>query len=170
MEPGPYFSGLTRPFSCATFCSATMFSARKPRKLLSELEHLVMGVVWNRESVTADDVRAALAERHPMKESTVRTVSSASKKKGTCDTGWTAGPISIAAWMRRRMLLQKQFGRSSNDFAAARWSSCSSAWLPTTSWTNRNSNGWRKESRLAGSRKEREMEPSFNFLAYLAGV
>ena len=51
-----------------------MFSARKPRKPLSELEHLVMEVVWQRGSVTADEVRAALAERHPMKESTVRTV------------------------------------------------------------------------------------------------
>jgi BlaI family transcriptional regulator, penicillinase repressor len=51
-----------------------MFSAQKPRKPLSELEHLVMEVVWERGTVTAEEVRTALAERHPMKESTVRTI------------------------------------------------------------------------------------------------
>jgi predicted transcriptional regulator len=50
-----------------------MFSARTPRKPLSELEHLVMEVVWGKTSCTAEEVRTALAERHPMKESTVRT-------------------------------------------------------------------------------------------------
>ena len=33
-----------------------------------------MEVVWERGSATAEDVRGALAERHPMKESTVRTI------------------------------------------------------------------------------------------------
>jgi len=33
-----------------------------------------MEIVWQRGSVTAEDVRVALAARHPMKESTVRTV------------------------------------------------------------------------------------------------
>ena len=33
-----------------------------------------MGVLWQRASATAEDVRLALAERHPMKESTVRTM------------------------------------------------------------------------------------------------
>jgi BlaI family penicillinase repressor len=59
-----------------------MFSAKKPRKPLSELEHLVMETVWQRDSVTTEDVRAALAERHPMKESTVRTVLSRLEEKG----------------------------------------------------------------------------------------
>jgi predicted transcriptional regulator len=59
-----------------------MFSAKKPRKPLSELEHLVMEAVWQRDSVTAEDVRAAVAERHPMKESTVRTVLSRLEEKG----------------------------------------------------------------------------------------
>jgi BlaI family penicillinase repressor len=59
-----------------------MFSAKKPRKPLSELEHLVMETVWQRDSVTAEDVRAAVAERHPMKESTVRTVLSRLEEKG----------------------------------------------------------------------------------------
>jgi BlaI family penicillinase repressor len=59
-----------------------MFSANRPRKPLSELEHLVMEVVWQSESVTTEDVRAALAERHSMKESTVRTVLSRLEEKG----------------------------------------------------------------------------------------
>jgi BlaI family penicillinase repressor len=59
-----------------------MFGEKKPRKRLSELEHLVMAVVWERGSVTTEDVRAALAERHPMKESTVRTILSRLEDKG----------------------------------------------------------------------------------------
>lgn len=59
-----------------------MFSSRKPRKPLSELEHLVMDVVWERKSATAENVRLALAERHPMKESTVRTVLARLEEKG----------------------------------------------------------------------------------------
>ena len=56
-----------------------MFRARKP---LSELEHLVMEVVWLTPDCTAEAVRAALAERHPMKESTVRTMLKRLEEKG----------------------------------------------------------------------------------------
>jgi BlaI family penicillinase repressor len=59
-----------------------MFSARKPRKPLSELEHLVMGILWDRRSGTAEDVRAALAQSHPMKESTARTILKRLEQKG----------------------------------------------------------------------------------------
>ncbi len=59
-----------------------MFSSRKPRKPLSELEHLVMDVVWERRSATADDVREALAASRPMKESTVRTILKRVEEKG----------------------------------------------------------------------------------------
>ncbi len=59
-----------------------MFSARKPRKPLSELEHLVMEQIWERGSATAEDVRAALAGRHPMKESTARTILKRLEEKG----------------------------------------------------------------------------------------
>ena len=59
-----------------------MFSARKPRKGLSEIEHLVMETVWQKSACTADEVRTALAERHPMKESTVRTMLSRLEDKG----------------------------------------------------------------------------------------
>jgi BlaI family penicillinase repressor len=59
-----------------------MFSAKNPRKPLSMLEHLVVEAVWQRDSVTAEDVRTALADHHPMKESTVRTVLSRLEDKG----------------------------------------------------------------------------------------
>ena len=59
-----------------------MFSARKPCKPLSELEHLVMETVWQKSACTADEVRTALADRHPMKESTVRTMLSRLEDKG----------------------------------------------------------------------------------------
>jgi BlaI family transcriptional regulator, penicillinase repressor len=59
-----------------------MFSSRKPRKTLSELEHLVMEVVWKRKTATAEDVRVDLAVRHPMKESTVRTILKRLEEKG----------------------------------------------------------------------------------------
>jgi len=41
-----------------------------------------MEIVWQRGSATAEDVRAALAERHPMKESTVRTILKRLEQKG----------------------------------------------------------------------------------------
>lgn len=59
-----------------------MFNALKHRKPLSALEHLVMEVVWERGSATGEDVRAALAERHPMKESTARTILKRLEEKG----------------------------------------------------------------------------------------
>jgi predicted transcriptional regulator len=59
-----------------------MFNRTKPRKSLSELEHLVMDLVWSRETATAEQVREALADRRPMKESTVRTVLRRLEEKG----------------------------------------------------------------------------------------
>lgn len=59
-----------------------MLSSRKAPKALSELEHLVMEIVWDRKAATAEDVRLALAARHPMKESTVRTILTRLKEKG----------------------------------------------------------------------------------------
>jgi predicted transcriptional regulator len=56
-----------------------MFSSRKP---LSGLEHLVMEVVWERSACTSEEVRTALAERHPMKESTARTMLKRLEEKG----------------------------------------------------------------------------------------
>jgi BlaI family penicillinase repressor len=59
-----------------------MFGTKKSRKPLSSLEHLVMGVVWDRGSATGEEVREALASRHPMKESTARTVLTRLEEKG----------------------------------------------------------------------------------------
>jgi BlaI family penicillinase repressor len=54
----------------------------RQRKPLSNLEHLVMEVVWQRRSASAEDVREALKSRHPMKESTTRTVLKRLEEKG----------------------------------------------------------------------------------------
>jgi BlaI family penicillinase repressor len=59
-----------------------MLRAKKPRKPLSELEHLVMDVLWKRAQSTAEEVRDALAARHPMKDSTARTILSRLEEKG----------------------------------------------------------------------------------------
>jgi predicted transcriptional regulator len=62
-----------------------MFSSRKHRKPLSELENVVMQVVWQRRSATAEDVRLALADSRPLKESTVRTILKRLEEKGYVD-------------------------------------------------------------------------------------
>jgi predicted transcriptional regulator len=49
---------------------------------LSNLEHLVMDVLWERGSVTAEEVRLALQKRHFMKESTARTILKRLEEKG----------------------------------------------------------------------------------------
>lgn len=41
-----------------------------------------MEIVWQRGTAMAEDVRTALAERHPMKESTVRTILKRLEEKG----------------------------------------------------------------------------------------
>jgi BlaI family penicillinase repressor len=52
------------------------------KKSLSNLEQLVMNVVWEREAATSEDVREALAKHHPMKESTCRTILRRLEEKG----------------------------------------------------------------------------------------
>ena len=96
-------SPLTSNPIIATICSVTMFSARNTRKALSELEHMMMGVLWERPSATAEDVRVALAERHPMKESTVRTILKRLEGKATRSIAWKGARTSIRASMRRKM-------------------------------------------------------------------
>src|SRR5689334_9160255 len=59
-----------------------MSKATRSRKPLSELEHLVMGAIWKRSSATAEQVREALATKHPMKDSTARTVLKRLEDKG----------------------------------------------------------------------------------------
>jgi len=62
-----------------TFCSATMFGGKKN---LSNLEHLVMDVLWKRGPSTAEEVRLALERKHFMKESTARTILKRLEDKG----------------------------------------------------------------------------------------
>ena len=52
------------------------------RKSLSNLEHLVMDVLWERGTATSEDIRTALAKRHFMKESTARTILKRLEDKG----------------------------------------------------------------------------------------
>src|SRR5512142_3262201 len=49
---------------------------------LGELEQEVMDFVWSQNSATAEACREALAERRPMKDSTVRTVLRRLEEKG----------------------------------------------------------------------------------------
>ena len=56
-----------------------MFSAKKS---LSNLEQLVMRVVWDRGPVTSEDVREVLSKHHFMKESTCRTILRRLEEKG----------------------------------------------------------------------------------------
>ena len=59
-----------------------MFSTKKFRKALSELEHLVMDFLWSHGPASAEQVREALAPSRPMKDSTVRTILHRLEEKG----------------------------------------------------------------------------------------
>ncbi len=54
----------------------------KYRKPLSQLEHMIMDLVWSFGSANAEQVREALARRRKLKESTVRTVLRRLEEKG----------------------------------------------------------------------------------------
>ena len=59
-----------------------MFGMHKARKPLSEVEHVLMDSLWELGPLTSDQLREALAERHPMKESTARTFLKRLEQKG----------------------------------------------------------------------------------------
>ena len=60
-----------------------MPSNRKPpRAALSALEQELMEILWQRGSGTAEEIRKALAPRHVLKDSTVRTVLRRLEEKG----------------------------------------------------------------------------------------
>ena len=90
-----------------------MFSDKPAPKPLSSLEHLVMDVIWDRRSASAEDVREALSATHPMKESTARTILKRLEDKGYIDhrvegrtniyTGREA-PEHVAARMVRQLI------------------------------------------------------------------
>jgi BlaI family transcriptional regulator, penicillinase repressor len=53
-----------------------------PRKGLSDLEHQLMEILWKRGPGTAEQIREALAPRHALKDSTIRTVLKRLQEKG----------------------------------------------------------------------------------------
>ncbi len=72
-----------------------------------------MEVIWRRRAATAEEVRGELAERHPMKESTARTILKRLEEKGYVDhrvEGRTniysgiEGPQNVAAKAVRQII------------------------------------------------------------------
>src|SRR3984957_16986152 len=60
-----------------------MSALSKPsRKALSELEHQLMEILWKSGPGTAEQIREALAPRHVLKDSTIRTVLRRLQEKG----------------------------------------------------------------------------------------
>ena len=53
-----------------------------PKPALSALEHQLMEILWKRGSATAEQIREALAPRHVLKDSTVRTILRRLQEKG----------------------------------------------------------------------------------------
>jgi predicted transcriptional regulator len=72
----------------------------RTNKSLSNLEQLVMRVVWERSAVTSEDVRQALSKHHPMKESTCRTILRRLEDKGYV-THRVEGRTNVYAGMER---------------------------------------------------------------------
>jgi predicted transcriptional regulator len=54
----------------------------KTRKSLSELESQLMEILWKNGPSTAEQVREALASKHELKDSTVRTILGRLREKG----------------------------------------------------------------------------------------
>ncbi len=59
-----------------------MFNTGNPRRSLSELEHLVMDLLWSRGESNAEQVREGLAGKRRLKDSTVRTILRRLEEKG----------------------------------------------------------------------------------------
>ncbi len=103
-----------------------------PRKPLSELEHLVMEVVWSKTSCTSEEVRTALAKRHPMKESTARTMLKRLEEKGYVRHHVDGRTNVYTGSSSRAMSPTMPYAKSSIASAAAPWNNCWSAWSRTT--------------------------------------
>src|SRR4051812_23226545 len=54
----------------------------RTRTSLSNLEQLVLSALWKRDSATSEEIREALSKRHPMKQSTTRTILVRLEEKG----------------------------------------------------------------------------------------
>src|SRR5262249_49455315 len=81
-------AGRTVTICNVTTCSRQSWlerTTRMPKRekpALSPLENAVMRLVWSRERITAADVRTALTNSQPMKDSTVRTILRRLEQKG----------------------------------------------------------------------------------------
>jgi BlaI family penicillinase repressor len=62
-----------------------MSQENSPRKALSNLEHQLMEILWKSGPGTAEQIRVALAPRHAVKDSTIRTVLGRLEEKGYVD-------------------------------------------------------------------------------------
>src|SRR5258708_21642131 len=66
-----------------TLCNVTESSDHKMKlKNLSALEQLIMNLLWERGPSTAEACREGLADRHPLKDSTIRTLLRRLEAKG----------------------------------------------------------------------------------------
>jgi BlaI family transcriptional regulator, penicillinase repressor len=61
-----------RPHESVTDCHVT--SRNTSRHSLTALQQSILQLIWSRGSATAEQVRAALEPRHPLKDSSVRTL------------------------------------------------------------------------------------------------
>ncbi|SPE43529.1 Transcriptional repressor, CopY family [Candidatus Sulfopaludibacter sp. SbA3] len=57
-------------------------NSKAPRKGLSDLEHQLMEILWKSGPGTAEQIREALAPKHALKDSTIRTVLKRLQEKG----------------------------------------------------------------------------------------
>src|ERR1700685_3918857 len=56
--------------------------SKPPHKALSNLEHQLMEILWKSGPGTAEQIREALAPKHALKDSTIRTVLRRLQEKG----------------------------------------------------------------------------------------
>jgi predicted transcriptional regulator len=63
---------LRSPALNATVCSVTECSSK--RRPLTELQQAILDFVWTNGTATAEQVREAIALKHPLKESSIRTL------------------------------------------------------------------------------------------------
>lgn len=58
--------------SSVTLCNVTLRNT--PRRPLTDLQQAILNIIWSKGPVTSEQVREALLPRHPLRDSTVRTL------------------------------------------------------------------------------------------------
>jgi BlaI family penicillinase repressor len=59
-------------FDCVTYCNVTVRHTWSPR--LTDLQQAILDVIWTEGPSSAERIREALRTRHPLKDSSVRTM------------------------------------------------------------------------------------------------